>query len=410
MKVKIMGVVVLVVALISIIVVPAALAANNPSPQSGKPDQAQIGHVRPPIYFQQVAAPLRPDKPGKGPGGNTSVVYTPATIQQAYDFGTSANGSGVHIAIVDAYGDPSIVNDAKAFNDKFNILPALELNVNLNIWYPDGTPTSSSSGWAIETALDVEWAHANAPFATIDLVIVPDSSWQHMLDGVNYAIQNLDVAAISMSWGGPEIYMSSGTLSDFETAFSTAANQGILLFGASGDQGAYDGTHPRQLTPDYPASSRYVIGVGGTTLTLNSSGDYLSESAWKGSGGGYSTDFQEPSCQTSASIDTGNRRGVPDIAFDADPSTGVYVYCNGKWYSVGGTSVGAPNWAAISADFYGLTSQALNLTYLYGNVYGNLNKYHDVTSGNNGYYTAGNGWDPVTGIGTPDVSQIIPGS
>jgi subtilase family serine protease len=103
-------------------------------------------------------------------------------------------------------------------------------------------------------------------------------------------------------------------------------------------------------------------------------------------------------------------RGVPDVAFDANPNTGVYVYQNG-WWAVGGTSVGAPNWAAIVADSAGANSLSLNLTNLYGAVYGNTTNYpkdiHDITSGNNGHYSAGTGWDAVTGIGTPNVGGLL---
>lgn len=105
---------------------------------------------------------------------------------------------------------------------------------------------------------------------------------------------------------------------------------------------------------------------------------------------------------------------MPDVAFDANPYTGVYVYYNGSWYAVGGTSLGAPSWAAIVADNAASASHALNSSYLYGTVYGFKGgsalyetEIHDVTSGNNGYYVAGTGWDAVTGIGSPNVSNLI---
>ena len=165
------------------------------------------------------------------------------------------------------------------------------------------------------------------------------------------------------------------------------------------------------------------MGVGGTTLNLSSSGSYGSETAWSDSGGGYGAASLagllggEPAFQSSAKItDSGTMRGVPDVAFDADPNTGVYVYCSPYWYSVGGTSVGAPNWAAIAADNAAANSGfPLNLANLYGTVYGVTGAYssyyasdmHDITSGNNGYYSASKGWDAVTGIGTPIVSGLL---
>jgi kumamolisin len=245
---------------------------------------------------------------------------------------------------------------------------------------------------------------------------VPDSTFQHLLDGVSYAVNNLSVTAISMSWGAPEINSSTDTKTAYEAVFSTATSKGILLFSASGDQGAYDGTHPKVLTPDYPSSSPQVIGVGGTTLNLDSSGNYLSEAAWSSSGGGFSLYFSEPSYQAGSNIsDASGMRGVPDVAFDADPNTGLYVYASGKWYAVGGTSAGAPNWAAIAADDLAQSpNHPLTSNYLYGKVYGNAGssglyatEFHDITSGYNGYYYAMADWDAVTGLGSPNVYNLI---
>lgn len=371
--------------------------------------QAGYDQARPPVQFGSVAEPVGQIGPHRG-GTTTSVVYTPANIQNAYNFGTFANGSGKAIAIVDAYGDPTLTKDLTAFDTKFG-LPA----ATVNVFYPDGAPAGSNSGWAVETALDVEWAHANAPNATIDLVIVPSPTFQQLLDGINYGANSLSVVAISMSFGAPLSQVSASTITSYETAFSNATAKGVLLFAASGDSGAYDGTS--QLTTDYPASSPKVIGVGGTTLKLNTSGGYGSETAWNGSGGGYASAFSEPSFQTTAVItDTSAKRGVPDVGFDANPNTGVYVVANGVWYVVGGTSVGAPNWAAIAADSAAAGGHQLTLSYIYGTVYGvggsaalYKTEIHDVTSGNNGYYTATTGWDPVTGIGSPNVANLIQG-
>lgn len=392
------------------------------------------GHFRPPIHFGQVDMPLRPDRPGAGPSATSSIVYTPQNIQSAYNFVTSAGGSKITIAVIDAYGDPTLTTDLSTFDSKFGLTAA-----NVNVFYPDGKPAitrsnqSDAAGWAIETALDVEWAHANAPGATIDLVVAYDDTFGHLLDAIEYAsgqgqysnlLSPLPVA-ISMSFGAPEddftASTAKSTLGPWETTFANAYNKGIILLAASGDDGAYGGT--RQLTVDYPAASQYVIGVGGTTLKLNSSGAYGSETTWADSGGGYGAASlsgvlgSEPVLQVNAKIpDSSKMRGVPDVAFDADPYTGLYVYCNPSWYSVGGTSVGAPNWAAIVADNAAANSGfSLNLSNLYGTVYGVTGTYssyyatdiHDITSGSNGYYSAGKGWDAVTGIGTPIVSGLV---
>jgi len=146
------------------------------------------GHFRPPIHFGQVDEPIRPDRPGAGPQATTSLVFTPQNIQSAYNFGTYVGGSGKTIAIIDAFGDPTLTTDISTFDGKFGLTGA-----NVNVFYPDGKPVitrnnqSDAAGWAVETALDVEWAHANAPKATIDLVVAYDDTFGHILNAIEYA-------------------------------------------------------------------------------------------------------------------------------------------------------------------------------------------------------------------------------
>gem|GEM_PF-987463 len=359
-----------------------------------------------------------------------SATYTPTNILDAYNFGSYASGSGETIAIVDAYGDPTLSSDLSTFDTDFSLAAP-----SLNTYQPDGAPTTTNSDWAIETALDVEWAHAEAPAATIDLIIVPTANNQQMLDGVAYAVNDLSgVAALSMSWGGTEsnytsaygscTYAStvySSCLAAYDAAYAAADGKSILPLAATGDWGAYN-TNATGSSPvvQFPASSPDVLAVGGTTLTMNAGGtSYVSETAWScgnpcssgGTGGGYSTLETEPSYQSSASIsDSGGGRGTPDVAFDADPGTGVYVEENGALYDVGGTSFATPSWAAIEADTLAAGGPSMTWSHVYS-VYSSSTLYpddfHDVTSGNNAYYNAGTGWDPTTGIGTPDVTNLI---
>jgi subtilase family serine protease len=424
----------MIVGIIIILILPLSSIAATPVQADSNPwttVQRQPGHFGPPIHFGQVATPIRPDRQGSGPSGTTAVVYPPLTIQNAYSFVSTANGTGKTIAIIDAFGDPTLNNDVSTFDSKFNLSQA-----SVNVYYPDGQPVitrannSDAAGWAVETALDVEWAHANAPGATIDLVVAYDDTFQHLLNAIEYAsgqyvskyqptsLSSLPVV-ISMSFGAPEDEFTAtsakSTLGPWEAAFTNAFKENIILIAASGDGGAKEGTG--QLTVDYPAASQYVIGVGGTTLTT-AGNNYGSEKAWVDSGGGYGATSlstvlgSEPSYQVNASIpDSAKMRGVPDVAFDADPNTGVYVYQNG-WWDVGGTSVGAPNWASIVADAAAANSGiTLNLANLYGTVYASSSDYqkdiHDIISGSNGYYTAVTGWDAVTGIGTPIVSGLL---
>ena len=167
-----------VLATLASLVSSLPVSASN-APPTVVPEEPLPGHARPPIYYTQVPEPGRPVNPSRGHGGTTSVVYTPANITTAYNYGTFADGTGQVIAIVDAYGDPNIVNDVGNFTKKYGLVSA-----RINIIYPDGTPTGTNSGWATETALDVEWAHAGAPNAVIDLIVAKDSSFQSLLDGV----------------------------------------------------------------------------------------------------------------------------------------------------------------------------------------------------------------------------------
>jgi kumamolisin len=188
----------------------------------------------------------------------------------------------------------------------------------------------------------------------------------------------------------------------------------VALFAASGDYG----DHPCPTSPAvgtvYPASDPDVTAVGGTDLTLTSSGAYAGETAWSGSGGGYSKDFPRPSWQTGSPIFT-KYRNIPDVAFDADPRTGVAVYFQGQWAEVGGTSLGAPSWAAIwtLATQYHQQRTGKILGYPNPLLYGLANSakrtavFHDVTTGSNGTYQAGPGWDFVTGWGSPNVYNLV---
>ncbi len=205
--------------------------------------------------------------------------------------------------------------------------------------------SQTNTGWAQEESLDVEWAHAIAPGASI-LVVEAAPSYstsqelQNLLGAVNAARNTPGVVAISMSWGFNEMPNESSYDSTFTTP---SGHTGITFIAASGDSGVVE----------YPSASPNVLSVGGTTLNLSSSGGYGSETAWSSTGGGYSQFELEPSYQEA--VQQTGARATPDVAFDGDPNTGVEVYSTppgsskGSWQVVGGTSVGAPSWAGIIA-------------------------------------------------------------
>ena len=332
---------------------------------------------------------LRYNNPFPGASSSIGSGYGPAQIAHAYGFdliSTNGNGSGKTIAIVVGFGSPSLQQDLNAFCSQYALPPT-----NVPVVYPSGKPRRSDSGWASETSLDVEWAHAMAPGASIVVVVSPDDSINNLMASVNYAVTNVKASVVSMSWGTPEFYGDAKCDSNFNSS-STA------FVAAAGDNGA---------EVDWPACSPYVLGVGGTSLKCSTNGAIASESGWSGSGGGVSATETLPPFQAGWNVNSG--RGVPDVSYVADPYTGVEVYCNGGWQVLGGTSVGAPQWAALLARRASL-GNSLNASF--GAVlYGNASSSHaavlrDVISGNNGYRCV-TGYDLVTGLGSPVADQIV---
>ncbi|MGP0066177.1 MAG: peptidase S8 and S53 subtilisin kexin sedolisin [Isosphaeraceae bacterium] len=275
--------------------------------------------------------------------------YTPAQITGAYGLNAitftspsgstiQGDGSGQTIALIEEYHDPHIQSDLKTFDSQYH-LPAASLTVVNQA----GNQTNNS--WALEEAMDVEYAHAIAPGARILVVeAAPSSSQtkelQNQLKAVNTARHTQGVTVISMSWG----YNERSNEASYDTYFTTPSEHtGITFIASSGDIGS----------SEYPASSPNVLSVGGTSLFLTSSGSYQSETAWFFSGGSYSPYEPEPSYQRS--VQSTGQRATPDVAFDADPNTGVEVYetsphsGKGSWQVYAGTSLGAPAWAGIIA-------------------------------------------------------------
>ena len=304
--------------------------------------------------------------------------YTPDQIKAAYNL-PEGGGAGTTIAIIEAYKAPTIQTDLAFFSNRFG-LPA-PTSDNFEI-HPMVSNIGTDTGWSQETSLDVEWAHAIAPDAKILLVQAKSPSMIDLLPAVDYARGRSDVVAISMSWGDDETF--SQTNSDYHFT----SNYGAAFFASSGDSGS---------GAIWPASSPNVVAVGGTTLNLNSDGTLISETAWSGSGGGPSAYEPKPSYQNTYGL-SGNRRIVPDVSYNANPSTGVLVYINSVWYVMGGTSAGAPQWAAIQA--LGRSASNSNF-YARAKAPNNSTFFRDITSGSNGGYNAASGYDYVTGLGSP---------
>jgi subtilase family serine protease len=331
----------------------------------------------PPIHILRSAQ--------KAPAG-----LTPVEVKRIYDL-PSSGGQGT-IALIEAYDSPTIENDLAVFDDTYGVASCTTHNGCLEKHSMAGLMGTNSS-WALETALDVEWAHAIAPQAKILIVEAKTQSGTNLLSAVDYAASRKDVVAISMSWGGAEFSEETSLDSHFVSKY------GAAFFASSGDHGT---------GANWPAASPNVVGVGGTSLELFKNGALISESAWAGSGGGVSAYEPEPDYQRAYNIPkTGGHRAVPDVSYNADPRSGYSVYkANGSskngWYTVGGTSAGAPQWAAIQS--LGLSASSLHL-YTDKAATTTLQYFRDITSGVNGtckyYCNARSRYDYVTGLGVP---------
>jgi subtilase family serine protease len=323
--------------------------------------------------------------------------------------GITGDGSGQTIAIVDAYDDPTAAGDLQAFDRAFGLADApsfTKLNQTGGTALPGVDPAGKGNSWALEESLDIEWAHAIAPKANIILYEANSSSYNDLIvAAANTARNNPKVTVVSMSFGGGEFSSETSLDSYFTTP---TGHSGVSFVASTGDSGAPGG---------YPAYSPNVIAVGGTTLSVDGSGNYLGETAWSSGGGGVSTLEAEPSYQSG--FQSTGKRSTPDVAMDADPNSGVAVYDSydfgtaTPWAQMGGTSLSAPMFGGILAianqgrvqnglgTLDGRT-QALPAIYQASSA-----DFHDVTSGNNGGYSATTGYDEVTGRGSPIANLLV---
>jgi subtilase family serine protease len=350
-------------------------------------------------------------KPFGSPG---PTGLTPTQIRHAYGFdqitfnnGTvTGDGTGTTIAIVDAYDDPNIASDLHQFDQTFGLSDPTFTKVNQN---GGSTLPQANTGWAEEISLDVEWAHAIAPGANILLVEATSPTYANLFTAVTYAAAQSGVVAVSMSWGGSEFFGQTGYDSVFKTP---SGHAGVTFVSSSGDSGA---------PVSYPASSPNVLAVGGTTLNVDSSGNIQSESGWSGSGGGLSAVESQPSYQSGVVTQSSTARANPDVAYDADPNTGFPVYITygnsplTPWLQFGGTSAGAPQWAALIAiadqgrGLAGLGSLD-GATQTLPKLYSLTSDFNDITTGTSTgspHYSAGTGYDLVTGLGTPIANKLV---
>jgi hypothetical protein len=344
---------------------------------------------------------------------NLLSVFNPTQIRHAYGFdqisfingqgqSVAGDGTGQTIAIVDAFNQPNIVTDLQKFDQTFGLAapPSLQV-VNQT---GGSTLPANDVGWGEEISLDVEWAHAIAPQAKILLVEANSSSGDDLLTAVDYARNASGVVAVSMSWGGGEFSNESS----YDFHFTTPSGHiGVTFLASSGDSGS---------PASWPAISPNILAVGGTSLTLDSNNNISKETGWSGSGGGISPYEAQPSYQVGVVTQSSKFRTNPDVSYNADPNTGVYVYDSygaGGWLQIGGTSAGSPQWAGLIAIAdQGRTLNGLPTLQSFNDTLTDLYKlsssdFNDITSGSNGGYSAGPGYDLVTGLGSPFANKIV---
>jgi len=382
-----------------------------------------------PLYVPESLSPIIAavlgidDRPQASPhfrtiryGAKTLSTYTPPQIAKVYDFPVGLNGTGVSIGIIELGGGESSSDLSTYFQSLGLPVPKL---VVVPVDGSSNAPTGNPNGPDGEVMLDIEMAGGIAPGATIAVYFAPNTD-RGFVDALTTAINDAQnkPSVISISWGSAESTWTSQAIQSLNQALEDATTLGITVCCAAGDGGSSDGVSDNLAHVDFPASSPYALGCGGTKI-VSQSGSSLTEVVWNdeaqgggATGGGISDVFPLPSWQDSANVPPSANpgghvgRGVPDVAGDADPSTGYSIRVDGTDTVVGGTRAVAPLWAGLIA----LMNQKLqrSLGYLNSDLYSEPSSdFHEVTSGNNGEYSAGPGWNPCTGLGSPDGSKLF---
>ncbi|MFD6156415.1 S8 family serine peptidase [Nocardia sp. NPDC060256] len=392
-------------------------AVRGTDPVTGNPIEFRIhvGDLRLPAELGGVVVAVlgvdtRPvARPHVQTAVSPAVSYVPTQLATVYRFPTG-DGSGQTAAILE-FGGGFFTADLSAYFTSAGLAAP-----NVTAVSVDGAVNRpGTDGATIETTLDIEVLGAMAPRAA-QLVYFAPNSEQGFIDAISRAVHATPTpTVVSISWGGPERSWSAQGRQAMDAAFSDGNALGVTVTAAAGDGGSGDGVGDGADHVDYPASSPYVLGVGGTTLQLDSSGGVRSETVWNdgpssATGGGVSTLYPVPVWQGNVGV-PGSGRGVPDVAADADPQTGYRIYVNGTTQVVGGTSASAPLWAGLVcrlAQALGRKQGLLQTALYQGATRGRAAPgFRDITTGTNGSYSAGPGWDACTGLGVPVGTELL---
>ncbi len=345
-----------------------------------------------------------------------NLSYTPPQIATLYNFPTGVDGSGECIALIELGGGYNPADLSNYWSQlKLTETPAVS---PVSVGNGSNNPTGDPSGPDGEVMLDIEVAGSIAPAAKI-VVYFAENTDAGFLNAITTAVHDStnNPSIVSVSWGGPESSWTQQAMTSMDQAFQSAAAMGVTVCVAAGDDGSTDGVDDGLNHVDFPASSPNVLACGGTELVA-SGNTITNETVWNelannegATGGGISDVFPLPSWQSGANVPPSANpnhnvgRGVPDVAGDADPTTGYVTLVDGQPDVIGGTSAVAPLWAGLVAlinESLGKPAGFIN-PLLYQNPKGDFNS---ITSGNNGAYSASPGWNPCTGLGSPIGSQV----
>jgi kumamolisin len=374
-------------------------------------------------------------------------TYPPNKVADIYKFPAGTTGAGQTVAVIEL-GGGFTASDLDAYFGSLGLATPSVTAVSVDGASNDPGDTSGAS---VEVSLDIDVIGAVAPGAAQVVYFAPNSGDQGFVDAISAAAHATPAPiAISISWGQSEDSWTAQGRAAMDAAMADAAALGITVCAAAGDNGSGDAVNDGQPHVDFPASSPNALGCGGTKLLADpDTGQVTSEVVWNetaanegAGGGGVSDHYPVPSWQANAGVParaggsgavggsggsggaaagayhkrhghagTSGGRGVPDVAGNADPVTGYQIYSGGKAQVVGGTSAVAPLWAALVARLAEATGKRFGLLQplLYEGVSpgAEVAGLRDITSGNNGAYSAGPGWDACTGLGVPDGTALL---
>jgi kumamolisin len=348
-----------------------------------------------------------------------AVSYTPPQVASLYNFPAGTDGTGHTVAIIEL-GGGFAASDLDSYFGSLGITTPSVTSIGVD--GGSNVPGQDPQGADGEVLLDIEVVGAVAPGAAQLVYFAPNTD-QGFIDAVTTAVHALPTpVAVSISWGGPESSWTGQSMTALDQAIADGVALGVTVTAAAGDNGSGDGVTDGQPHADFPASSPHALACGGTSLHGDpATGAISSETVWNdgagggATGGGVSTSFALPTWQATVGVPTNPAgapgRGVPDVAGNADPATGYQILIDGQQTVIGGTSAVAPLWAALVARFaqslgksFGLIQQELYAGVQPGRPTTGL---RDITSGSNGAYSAGPGWDACTGLGVPDGAALL---